>query len=201
MSDDTRRRMMHAAGPIFAEKGCDGATVREICSAAGTNVASINYHFGDKESLYHETVKLAHMLRLEQVPPPRFDEKAKPEQRLRAFIELMLTRMLGRHELDWQNRLMMRELLEPTAACEPLVEEFIRPQLDQLLGILDELLPPNTPQHQRYQTAFSIVGQCLHYKVARGFVGLLIPEQEREARYDIEQLADHITRFSLEGIS
>lgn len=200
MSDDTRRRMMHAAGPIFAEKGCDGATVREICAAAGTNIASINYHFGDKESLYHETVKLAHMLRLEQVPPPRVSEGATPEQRLRQFIELMLTRMLGRHELDWQNRLMMRELLEPTAACEPLVEEFIRPQLNQLLAVLDELLPADTPPHRRYQTAFSIVGQCLHYKVARGFVGLLIPEQEREASYSIEQLADHITRFSLEGI-
>ena len=201
MSDDTRTRMMHAAGPIFAEKGCDAATVREICAAAGTNVASINYHFGDKETLYHETVKLAHMLRLKQVPQPSPPKDATPEQRLRQFIEVMLTRMLGRNEFDWQNRLMMRELLEPTAACQPLVEEFIRPQLDQLLDILRQLLPPDVAEHRRYQTAFSIVGQCLHYKVAREFVGLLIPADERERHYRIDQLADHIARFSLHGIS
>lgn len=200
VSDDTPMRVMLAAGPIFAEKGCDGATVREICAAAGTNIASINYHFGDKESLYHQTVKLAHMLRLEQVPPPKPDANATPEQRLRQFVELMLTRMLGRNELDWQNRLMMRELLDPTAACQPLVEEFIRPQLNQLLRILDDLLPDEVPAHRRHQTAFSIVGQCLHYKVAREFVSLLIPADVRERHYAIEQLADHITQFSLKGI-
>lgn len=201
MSDDTRTHILHVAGPIFAEKGYSAATVREISRAAETNLASINYHFGDKDSLYHETVKLAHMLRLEQVPQPRVSADATAEQRLRQFIAVMLSRMLGTHELAWQEQLMMRELLEPTAACRPLVEEFIRPQLKQLLGILNELLPADLPEHRRYQTAFSIVGQCLHYKVARGFMGILIPPDERAAHYSIEQLADHITEFSLRGIT
>ncbi|MFQ5732621.1 MAG: CerR family C-terminal domain-containing protein [Planctomycetaceae bacterium] len=200
MSDDTRTRVLHAAGPIFAEKGCDGATVREICAAAEANLASVNYHFRDKETLYLETVTLAHTLRLQQVPPPATPDDAPPEDKLRRFIEAMLSRMLGTRELGWQTRLMMREMLHPTAACKPLVEEFIRPQLNQLLAILDELLPEQTPQHRRIQTAFSIVGQCLHYRVAREFVDILVPAAERDAHYSSPQLAEHITQFTLAAL-
>ncbi|MBL9122992.1 MAG: TetR family transcriptional regulator, partial [Planctomycetaceae bacterium] len=33
-SDDARNRILKAAGPVFADKGFQGATVREICQAA-----------------------------------------------------------------------------------------------------------------------------------------------------------------------
>ena len=200
MADDTRNRILHAAGPIFAEKGYDSATVREICAAAEVNLASGNYHFGDKQSLYLQTVKLAHTLRLKQVPPPTWSKEVAAEQKLAIFIQALLSRMLGTRELGWQTRLMMREMLDPTAACKPLVEDFIRPQLNQLLAILDELLPAQTPTFRRHQLAFSIVGQCLHYRVAREFVALLISQEEREEHYGIEQLARHITAFSLTAL-
>ncbi len=200
MADNTRNRILHAAGPIFAEKGYDSATVREICAAADVNLASVNYHFGDKQSLYLQTVKLAHTLRLKQVPPPTWLDEVAPQQKLAIFIQALLSRMLGTRELGWQTRLMMREMLDPTAACKPLVEEFIRPQLNQLLSILDEMLPAQTPMFRRHQLAFSIVGQCLHYRVAREFVALLIPQEEREEHYSIEQLAHHITAFSLSAL-
>ena len=48
-TDDTASRLLNAAGPIFAEKGYQNATVREICAAAGVNLASVNYYFRDKE--------------------------------------------------------------------------------------------------------------------------------------------------------
>ncbi|GAB4139260.1 MAG: CerR family C-terminal domain-containing protein [Planctomycetaceae bacterium] len=200
MTDDTPTRVLHAAGPIFAEKGYESATIREICAAAGVNLASVNYHFGDKQALYLETVKLAHRLRLQQVPPPRWSPDSTPESRLRQFIKVMLTRMLGTHELGWQTQLMMREMLQPTGACRSIIEEFIRPELNRLLGVLDDLLPQDVGEEQRLQIAFSIVGQCLHYRVAGEFVAMLVPEHVRESHYQIDQLAEHISNFSLAAI-
>lgn len=199
--DDTPTRILHAAGPIFAEKGFESATVREICAAAHVNLASVNYHFGDKESLYLRTVNLAHTLRMQQVPPPALPSDVAPEEKLRRFINVMLSRMLGTRELGWQTRLMMREMIEPTAACKQIVEEFIQPQLKVLLSVLSELLPEETEEHRRYQVAFSIVGQCLHYRVAREFVALLVPADQRQENYSIDRLCEHITNFTLAALN
>jgi len=201
MADDTRDRVLEAAGPIFADKGFEGATVREICQAAGVNVASVNYHFGDKQQLYFETVKAAHRMRMKQVPPAEWPEDATPEEQLRMYIHTSVRRMLGQNELSWQMRLMTREILQPTGALMGLVEEGIRPQLNVLLGILNHFLPANVPEHIRYQTAFSIIGQCVHYKFGKDFVAMLVPEEERARHYSIDQLADQIFSFSLAALT
>ena len=51
-SIETEKRLLEAAGEIFAHYGYRAATVRQICEKAGANLAAVNYHFGDKEGLY-----------------------------------------------------------------------------------------------------------------------------------------------------
>ena len=198
--DNTRNRILHAAGTIFAEKGFESATVREICNAANSNLSSINYHFGDKETLYLETLKLSQVLKKEQSPFPPFLADVEPEEKLRVFVQIILHRMIGEPELGWPTRLMMREMLHPTSASEHFVEGFIRPQFNILLSILNDLLPPETELHLRRKIAFSVIGQCLHYRVSAGFVSILLPEDERAEHFGIEQLAEHIVEFTLAAL-
>ena len=51
----TRRHLLSAASSLFAEKGFRDITIAEICNRAGTNVAAVNYHFGNKKNLYVES--------------------------------------------------------------------------------------------------------------------------------------------------
>ena len=55
-NDEARQKLIRAAGQVFAEVGYDAATVRQITDRAEVNVASINYHFGDKLHLYREVL-------------------------------------------------------------------------------------------------------------------------------------------------
>ncbi len=200
VADETRTRICEAAGPVFAEKGFRSATVREICRQAGVNVASINYHFGDKERLYIETVKYAHEQRAQQVPLPEFPVGTAPEQKLRAFIHALVTRMIGVPRSPWEVQLLLREVLQPTGACKELVESYFRPMFGRLLSILDELLPAETPDFKRKQIGFSIVGQCLHYRVAGEVVAMIVPEDEHKAHFEPSHLADHIADLSLAAL-
>jgi TetR/AcrR family transcriptional regulator len=49
--------LLDAAEKLFADKGFNGATTRELAKAAGCNVALISYHFGGKEGLYQAILK------------------------------------------------------------------------------------------------------------------------------------------------
>jgi AcrR family transcriptional regulator len=198
--EDTRSRLLQAAGMVFADKGFQGATVREICQAADVNIASVNYHFGDKQRLYIETVKRAHQLRTLRVPLPQWPAETPPETRLRDFIRTLLTRMIASEEAPWQHRLMMQEVLHPTQACREMVEDYIRPEFRLLLSILDEILPAAVPVVRKHQMAFSIVGQCLFYKIGGEVARILVSEDEFAEHFTAGHLANHIADVCLAAL-
>jgi AcrR family transcriptional regulator len=198
--EDTRLQILRAAGPIFAERGFQSATVREICKAAAVNVAAVNYYFGDKEGLYLESVKLASQQQVARFPLPTRPPEVAPEIRLYDFILTLLTRLLDKDQ-PWQTRLMMREVLRPTSACRELVEGHMRPHFEILLRVLAELVSPGTSPTQLRQIGFSVVGQCLHYRVAGSVISMLAPAGERDACSSTEQIAEHIWQFTVAAIS
>ncbi|MGF3027188.1 TetR/AcrR family transcriptional regulator [Methylobacterium aquaticum] len=51
---DTRERLLDAAEKLFAERGFNGVSTREITFAAGANSAAMHYHFGSKEAVIRE---------------------------------------------------------------------------------------------------------------------------------------------------
>ena len=197
---DARERLLLAAGREFAERGYEAATVRDICLAAGVNVAAVNYYFGDKRRLYIESVKHAHRSRVEQVPLPEWPADTPAAARLHDFIDTMLERMLGFGQPPWQVRLMLREVLQPTDACRELVEDYIRPHFELLLGILDDIAEGRLPRSELRRVGMSIVGQCFLYRAAGDVVGMLVPADELASLHTPKRLAEHVTRFSLAAL-
>lgn len=47
----TKTRLLRVAERMFAERGFNGVSLRELTAAAGANLAAVNYHFGSKEGL------------------------------------------------------------------------------------------------------------------------------------------------------
>ena len=195
--DGTRHRIINAAGEVFAQHGFEKGTIRDIVSLAEVNLAAVNYHFGDKWGLYQATVRYGHELAGEEVPLPSWEPDTPADIRFRDFVRTMLQRVLVTKKHAWHSRLMMRELIQPTDAGTEVVREFVRPMHQLLLSILDELLPPETPQHRRDQTAFSLIGQCLFYKIAAPVVMGLVSEEEFETHFTQSELADHIADVML----
>jgi hypothetical protein len=112
----------------------------------------------------------------------------------------MLVRMIGHDGAPWQMRLVMREIMEPTKACEEMVHEAFRPYFEILLGILRQMLPDDVPPHTVNQLGFSVIGQCVYYRVSEKIVSMLVTEDELALHFAPQQLARHITRVTLAAI-
>ena len=197
--DTTRLRIIDAAGEIFAARGFNGTTVREICQRAGANVAAVNYYFGDKQRLYIETVLQAHRWRMERASLPEWTAGTLPKEKLADFIRTFIRRVRSGPGETWHTPLLMREMMLGEAACVEVVRESIRPQYEILVNILRELSPEDISLEQLHLTSFSIVGQCLFYHFADPVVRNLVADSEYAA-YDVEKLANHIIAFSLAAI-
>lgn len=197
-SDDTRLRLISAAGEVFAEQGFHAATVRDICGKAQANLAAVNYYFGDKMGLYVEAVQAAHCGGPEMAKP-QWPAGIAPQEKLRFFVRRWLEHFMDEHRPSWHTRLMLQEMADPTEACEKLVEAYIRPMADTLREILGELVSPHVSTKQSWMIGFSIVGQCLFYKVHRPVAELLMG-RELYRELDLDTLADHISRFSLAAL-
>ena len=78
-------------------------------------------------------------------------------------------------------------------------ETRIRPMSSILFGIVSELLPPSVPRLQIHLTAFSVIGQCLFYKVQEPVARQLMPPGEFDA-LTIDQIAQHIAGLMLAAL-
>jgi AcrR family transcriptional regulator len=198
--DETRRQILDAAGEVFAEVGFGRATVREICQRAGVNIAAVNYHFGDKETLYTEVLRHSQRMAFEKYPPLLgLAADARPEEKLRAFVRSFLLRLFDNGPITRFGRMMSREMVEPTEALDALVKERIRPMADQLRGIMAEILGRSPKDETVRLCLFSVVSQCVFFHHCRTVISRLFPEQRLDAAV-VEHLADHITGFSLAAL-
>ena len=85
---DTHERILDAAETLFAERGFEGVSVRDIVAAANVNLAAINYHFGSKSALLMEIFGK----RAKELNKERFERlrAAAPEPSLEAILTALL---------------------------------------------------------------------------------------------------------------
>lgn len=196
---DTRARLLEAAAEVFDEVGFRNATVQEICRRANANIAGVNYHFGDKLTLYAEVLRESHRRAEEKFGAEPDLDTGPPEERLQRFVRSFLRRIFDPDPPARHGRLMAREMVEPTGVLERLVREDMAPRHARLEAIVRELLGPRADEEQVRLCAISVVSQCLFYHHARPMLSLLHPGD----LYDhtrIEVLTEHITGFCLAAL-
>src|SRR5947209_5580904 len=137
----TRRKLLEAAGQVFAEKGFDRATGREISERAGTNTAAVNYYFGGMEGLY--AAALEGGLRGGPGQPCSVEalsaavsSKGDARGKLEAVMELLVRTLTGPASQSWVLRVAAREWVSPSPALDPLREKEMLPKARILRSIV-----------------------------------------------------------------
>lgn len=125
-SSSTKDCLLSAAKQLFAEKGFEGVSVREIAEKAKANIALISYHFKNKDGLYKECLKEFGLSRLKTVREILTPPQTKEELKIR--LEIFMRNMLSSFTTDMHSaKILMREMDMDRPEFRPVIREYIEP--------------------------------------------------------------------------
>lgn len=178
--EESRARILEAAGRLFADRGFDGVSVREMAREAKVNAAAINYHFGGKEALYHGVLKkliedteplFRPLIELLRVQLDEADGDRNALARIAAgLIRSLMMGILSRRTLRWQMPMMLREFHHPSGEFGMLVRDRIDPVHDAVA----ELVSVSTGYERRAPETLlltaNMIAQCMAFGATKGLI-------------------------------
>ena len=158
---------MSVAGRLFAARGIDGVTAKEICKAADAVPAAVNYHFGGLAGLYEAVlIEVRDQATGSDQRLDLLQAIATPEEKLRSLIAFAVKAVLDPAERSWTLQLVAREMTHPTPAGRRILGPVIRPRLNALRAFISETvaLEPDDP---RIDLALISIAAPLHSMLIR----------------------------------
>lgn len=122
----TRERILAVALPLFADLGYAGTSVRAIAGAAGVNVATLAYHFNDKEGLYLTVVQHLHEHIAQNLPALPRDLTGDPRAVLTSVVAIGWA--FVREHQD-HIRLLVRHVLDHGGLPQVILDRWSQPAL------------------------------------------------------------------------
>ncbi|HPQ43877.1 MAG TPA: CerR family C-terminal domain-containing protein [Syntrophales bacterium] len=199
----TRERLLKSAEMLFAQKGYYGVSVREITHVAKCNLAAVNYHFGNKKTLYLNVFRERWMPRAQRIRE-QFQKnlvgygEISPAAVIQSLAEAVIKGPLTDEERLCHSQLMIREMNKPTEAFEIVMAETMKPYMEGLGEILRPYLHENIDEERTVLNILSIFSMVLYFNFARLPVSNIIGHAYDQPFKD--RLVQHIVDFSLSGL-
>ncbi|ATJ81337.1 CerR family C-terminal domain-containing protein [Halomonas beimenensis] len=168
---DTRERLIHAAIRLFGEHGYKATTTRMLADAAGANIGSIAYHFGNKHGLYLAAAgyiadQLRGRLALEEAVPPPADRDAALAE-LRGVMRRMVRTFAEDDDCRQWLLLVMREQVNPSEAFEILQAQAFSVVQATLSGLIGRLIGRDPDDRRVILETHTLVGQVVFFLIGR----------------------------------
>ncbi|BCU79151.1 TetR/AcrR family transcriptional regulator [Luteolibacter sp. LG18] len=161
-------KLVEAAEALFAERGFESVSVRDITKKAAMNIASVNYHFGSRDGLvaavmtrYITPINEERIVRLDALER-RWSGKSVPiEEVLEAFVRPMVTQ-IRRSELSERLflKLVGRMFGEQGGAMPPVMVEQFKVIVARFVKTLSKSLPGLPPDEIIWRLHFVIGAMC-----------------------------------------
>jgi AcrR family transcriptional regulator len=138
--EGTRERILRTAERLFAERGFNGVSVRELAAEAQVNIASIGYHFENKEGLLSEVYRRhCEPLIEERLRGLEASSRLRGPARIAAIIEAFIRPALQQVEVEGGAAFIrLRAVL--SGENSDLLEKLVAENFDQSsTAFIDEL--------------------------------------------------------------
>jgi TetR/AcrR family transcriptional regulator len=190
---DCRENIIASTIPLFAMKGLNGVSVRDLARAAGVNISMISYYFGGKEGLYATILseQFAVLGKLDEIEKMEIDTLQKFELYVRATVSRY-------RKSPYLLRFYTSELTNPTASFETIVKPAIKRVVQVLLDTFTDGLT-----HEMFRAGLDPADTVLALAGMINFYFLLEPATadlvDRAPERD-EKLIRHIMDIFTRGV-
>ncbi len=191
----TRQRVFDAAEKVFAERGFDGATIREIATEAGEPVGTIHHHGGGKELLFQRTVaRRAETLsakRLEALEQVLSTGAPSLEDVLGAFIRPFFE--LSAESPRWRDYARLVAYVSVDARWVDVVKECFDAVVELFISAISDLLPGRSRQQIVEGFVYSVSAMLALLTSQERIMSLSVKRQVERTQ------VDHLIRFCAAG--
>lgn len=197
----TAEAVLQAAGEVFAEKGPDRATSKEICARAGASAAAVNYYFGGIGPLYDAVLARAHERMLAAGDLAALADAAiPPAEKIRRLIALHLDALFGLGPHAWEIRVINRELIAPSPALLRFRKRQVAPRIQLIQRIVAEAMALPADHPAVNQAGFCTLAPCV--ALLTGPPGLLrdVTGSDQPGPAALPALAERLAVFAMGGI-
>lgn len=199
-SEERREAIVDAVKGVFADKGFDGTTTRELAKAAGVSEALLYKHFPSKESLYAAMLdacatgpRLAEYQRILALEPSTMT--------LIVMVHFIISRFVhgraGDADINALDRLTVRSLLEDGQFVRVTHKKFTEAWVRKLQDCLKEA--ERTGDLQKSPLRYSLRAWLVHHLAFALMLHLHPDPPVVDYKISKEKLVDHAMWFALLG--
>ncbi|HIJ86885.1 MAG TPA: TetR/AcrR family transcriptional regulator [Desulfuromonadales bacterium] len=177
---DFRTTLIATATRLFAERGLNGVSIRELSTAAGVSISMISYYFDGKEGLYSSV--LSEQFSCFEYIQSIKERDSGPLDKVEEYIRWSIRR---NREHPYLLRYYTSELTNPTRYFSAIVQPALETALQVLIGIIKEGIESNIFREELNpeDTALAMAGMVNYYFLStlatQGFVNHS-PERDEE---------------------
>ncbi|HAS54336.1 MAG: hypothetical protein A2X56_14895 [Nitrospirae bacterium GWC2_57_13] len=132
---DTRAAILKAARRVFAQRGLDGASIRDVAMAAKVNTAMLYYYFKDKENLYRAVLSDSFSALIAIWDNEIFKSDSPAREKIRKYVEEYIRFHQANEDL---RRIMAMEFAVSGGGVTWVCENFFADNHARLVHIIHE---------------------------------------------------------------
>lgn len=168
--EETRTTLMSVALELFAAKGYEATSTREIASAAKANIASIAYHFGGKEGLHTACATFVAERLTDAIGRAVLEAKLPDDPAVAALLVEQVAGsfvafLIGQPQAKQVAGFIIREINRPGPIFERLYLDVFEPVHRRLCALLAIATGCDAESDTIRIGAFSLAGQIIYFRL------------------------------------
>ena len=199
MSEDTKNKILSTAGRLFAQNGFERTSIRDISKEAEVNLASVNYHFKNKQNLFSEVMEAS----LNEIET-HIDNIAQNTSCVKDFSSTLYHHLVNNDEIFKNSfKLFITDNLpiDQDTLPESCKQDFNPPGFTPMLALITREVGKDIPLAGREWAVRAIFSYIVHSalvmcsSLAKMLENKVPHLGESEKKRSIENLADSVINF------